>query len=183
MFSWEFCEISKNTYSNRTPPVAAADIWQIVFTQGTGNRWSLCKKRLYKGLSVNSCSMDVSAIKNNSSKQQIRSKIPTISEVQVFHFLGFFLNIRSTWECLSFFFFFFFFDCNVLSKNLLSLFLQKIRWPVLFACKLITFTGNWSITLQRETAVDIALEVSENSHGNLYSEVLNKIVACQFGVY
>ena len=34
--------------------------------------------------------------------------------------------------------FFFFFDCNVSSKNLLSLFLQRIRRPVLFSCQLIT---------------------------------------------
>ena len=30
-----------------------------------------------------------------------------------------------------------FFDCNLSSKNLLFLFLQKIRRPVLFCCKLI----------------------------------------------
>ena len=41
-------------------------------------------KGLYKGLSINSCSMDVSAIKNTLSKQKIRSKIPTISAVQDF---------------------------------------------------------------------------------------------------
>ena len=29
MFSFEFCEISKNTFSYRTPPVAAPDLWQI----------------------------------------------------------------------------------------------------------------------------------------------------------
>ena len=40
-----------------------------------------------------------------------------------------------------------FFDCNVSSKNLLSLFLQKIRQPVLFSCKLITFNSNWSTNL------------------------------------
>ena len=33
----------------------------------------------------------------------------------------------------------FFFDCNVSSKNLLFLFLQRIRWPVLYSCKLINF--------------------------------------------
>ena len=36
-------------------------------------------------------------------------------------------------------FFFFFFDCNVPRKNLLFLFLQTIRQPVPFSCKLITF--------------------------------------------
>ena len=94
-FSCEFCEISKNTFSNKTPPVAVSERWKIVkritmqrtcFTQVTGNRASdhYAKKCLYKGLSINSCSVDVSATKNTSSKQQIRSKIPTVSAVQVF---------------------------------------------------------------------------------------------------
>ena len=30
VFSCEFCEISKNTFSNRTPPVAATERWKIV---------------------------------------------------------------------------------------------------------------------------------------------------------
>ena len=133
--------------------------------------------------------MDVSAIKNTLSKEQIRSKIPTISALQVFstelhpsfHFLGFFLNTRSTWECLLLiFFFFFFFDCNVSSKNLLSLFLHKIRRPLLFTCKLITFNSK-SINLRRKTAVNIVLDVSQNSHLNVYSEVLRKVVAYQHG--
>ena len=67
------------------------------------------------------------------------------------------------------------FDCNVSSKNLLSLFLQKIRRPVLFSCKLITFNSNWSINSPRETAMDIVLDDSENSHGKVYSEVLSKV--------
>ena len=29
MFSYEFCEISKNTFSYRTPPVAASSAWKI----------------------------------------------------------------------------------------------------------------------------------------------------------
>ena len=29
--------------------------------------------------------------------------------------------------------------------------------------------------------MDIVLDVSENSHGNIYSEVLSKVVACQHG--
>ena len=75
-----------------------------------------------------------------------------------------------------------FFDCNVSSKNLLSLFLQKIRRPVLFSCKLITFNSNWSINSPGETVVDIVLDVSENSHDNVYSEVLSKAAAYQHGV-
>ena len=56
------------------------------FTQVTGNRESdyLFKKGLYKGLSINSCSLNVSAIKITLSKQQFRSKISTISVAQVF---------------------------------------------------------------------------------------------------
>ena len=73
--------------------------------------------------------------------------------------------------------FIYFFDCNVSSKKLLSLFIQKIRRPVLFSCKLITFNSYRSINSPRETSVDIVLDVSENSHGNFYSEVLSKVVA------
>ena len=49
VFSCEFCEISKNTFSNRTPRVAATERWKTVkpitmqrnfFTQVTGNRVS-----------------------------------------------------------------------------------------------------------------------------------------------
>ena len=71
---------------------------------------SLCKK-CYKGLSINSCFVDVNAIKNALLKhQQIYSKIPTLGAVQVlrlelhpwFHFLRFFLSgtliFRKTWE-------------------------------------------------------------------------------------
>ena len=76
-----------------------------------------------------------------------------------------------------------FFDCNVSSKNLLSLFLQKIRRPVLFSCKLVTFNSNWSINSPRETAVDTVLDVSENYHGNVDIEVLSKVVAYQHGVF
>ena len=95
VFSCEFCEISKNTFFNRTPPVAVSERWKIVkpitiaenvfyTSYWKKGKWSLCKKRLYKDLSTNSCSVDVSAIKNTSSKQQICSQIPTISGVQVF---------------------------------------------------------------------------------------------------
>ena len=76
-----------------------------------------------------------------------------------------------------------FFDCNVSSKNLLFLFLQKIRRPVFFSSKLIIFNSNWWINSPKETAVDIVLDVSENSHGNVYSEVFSKVVACQRVVY
>ena len=76
-----------------------------------------------------------------------------------------------------------FFDFNVSSKDLLSLFLQKIRRSVLFSCKLITFNSNWLINSPRKTAMDIVLDVSENSLGNVYSEVLSKVVAYQHGVF
>ena len=33
----------------------------------------------------------------------------------------------------------------------------------------------------RETAVDIVLDVSEHFHGNVYSEVLSKVVATNIG--
>ena len=34
-----------------------------------------------------------------------------------------------------------------------------------------------------ETAVDIILQVSKNSHGNVCSEVLGKVIACQHGIF
>ena len=34
-----------------------------------------------------------------------------------------------------------------------------------------------------ETAVDTVLKVSKNSHGNVCSEVLGKVVACQHGIF
>ena len=74
-----------------------------------------------------------------------------------------------------------FFDYSVSRKNVLSLFLQKIRRSVLYSCKLITFKSNLSINFPRETALDIVLDVSENSRGNVYSEVLSKITAYQHG--
>ena len=39
----------------------------------------------YIGLSINSCCVDVSAIKNALLKQQIYSKIPTVGAGQVFN--------------------------------------------------------------------------------------------------
>ena len=84
VFSCEFCEISKNGFSNRTPPVASTERWKIVkpitMQRIFLNKSSLCKKR-YKGFSINSCFVDVSAITNTSSKQQIRLKLPTTSAV------------------------------------------------------------------------------------------------------
>ena len=84
VFSCEFCEISKNGFSNRTPPVASTERWKIVkpitMQRIFLNKSSLCKKR-YKGFSINSCFVDVSAIKNTSSKQQIRLKLPTTNAV------------------------------------------------------------------------------------------------------
>ena len=74
---------------------------------------------------------------------------------------------------------FIFFDCNVSSKNLLSFFIQKMRRPVLFSCKLITFNSNLSINSPKEPVADIVLDVSENSHGKVYSEVLRKAEAYQ----
>ena len=45
---------------------------------------SLGKKHLYQGLSISSCSVDVSTIKNALLKPQIHSKIPTVGAVPVF---------------------------------------------------------------------------------------------------
>ena len=53
VFSCEFCEISKNAVSKRTPPVAATERWKIVKPITMQrifflHKSSLCKKR-YKG--------------------------------------------------------------------------------------------------------------------------------------
>ena len=75
--------------------MAASERWKIVkqitlqrnfFTQVTGNRVSdhYARNVYIKVFFINSCSVDVSAIKNTSLIQQIRLKTPTISAVQVF---------------------------------------------------------------------------------------------------
>ena len=59
----------------------------MFFTEVTGNRVSDHDARniqLYEGLSKNSCSVDLIDTKN-TLKQQIYSKITTISVVQVFN--------------------------------------------------------------------------------------------------
>ena len=76
-----------------------------------------------------------------------------------------------------------FFDCNVSSKNLTFFFLQNIRRPLLFSCKLINFNSNWWMNSPTETAVDNVLDVSENSHNKVYNEVLSKVAGCKHGVY
>ena len=58
-----------------------------------------------------------------------------------------------------------------------------VSWKYQTSCKMITFDSNWSINLPRETAMDIVLDVSESSHGNVFSEALSKVVAYQHGVY
>ena len=49
------------------------------------SKLSLCKKHLYRDLYINSCSLDVSAIKNALLKHlQIYSRIPIVGAVQFF---------------------------------------------------------------------------------------------------
>ena len=51
------------------------------------------------------------------------------------------------------------------------------------------FPANWLVLIvidrqiRTEKSVDIVLDVSENSHGNVYSEVLSEVVAYQDGFY
>ena len=42
--------------------------------------------------------------------------------------------------------------------------------------------SNWSINSPGEAILDIVLEVSENSQGNVYSEVPSKVATYQHGV-
>ena len=73
----------------------AEKLFRSYWKQGKSSLYKKC----YKSLSINSCSVDVSAIKNDLLKQQIYSKIPTVGAVQFFnlelhpqfHFLRFFL--------------------------------------------------------------------------------------------
>ena len=77
------------------------------------------------------------------------------------------------------FFFFFWLQCI---KQEFTIFLSlKNQTAVNFFQQTDYF--NWWINSLRETALDIVLDVSENSHDNVYSEVLTKVVACQHGVY
>ena len=54
---------------------------------------------------------------------------------------------------------------------------------------LFFFPANWLLLIvidrysPRETTVDIVLDVSENSHSSVFSEVLSKVVAYQHRVY
>ena len=85
----------------------AEKLFRSLWKQG---KLPLCKKHFYQGLSINSCSVDVRAIKNALLKhQQIYSKILTVGAVQVFslelhpqfHFVGFFLLGQKNTEELS----------------------------------------------------------------------------------
>ena len=116
------------------------EIGQVIMMQETSS---------YMKVSKNSCSVDLIDIKNNL-KQQIYSKITSISVVQVFNLelislLISFSRIFSIYQeplfpgtpesvCYSLFY------CNMSSNNLLYLFLQKIRSPV-YTCFLQT--GNF----------------------------------------
>ena len=71
-----------------------------------------------------------------------------------------------------------FFDCNVSRENLLFVSLKHQT-----ACQLNTFNSNWWLNSPREAAVDIVLDVSENSHANVYSDILSEVVAYQNGIY
>ena len=103
---------------------------------------------LYKSLSKNSYSVDLSDIKNTSLKHyQILSKIPTKSTAQnlfhsQFHFLGFFLYIRNTYlQENRDFLLLVSFQLQCVKQELslfVSLFLQKIRYLVLVSYKLGT---------------------------------------------
>ena len=128
--------------------------------------------------------MGVSATKNTSSKQQVRSKIPTINAVQVFSpelhpivFLGFFLILGASENvCYSF-------SWLQCVKQEFTVFVSsKNQTTCTFFLQLITFNSNWSINSPGETVADVVLEVSENSHSNVSSEVLSKVVAYQHGV-
>ena len=79
--------------------------------------------------------------------------------------------------------FFFFFFNEMCHARIYSLcFLKK-------SDGLFFFPANWLLLIvidrysPRETAVDIVLDVSQNPHGSVYSEVLSKVVAYQHGVY
>ena len=103
---------------------------------------SLCKKHLYRGLYIKSCSVDVSAIKRiqanicNIKHLQIYSKIHTPGAVQVFsleihpqfHLLGFFLlgtYFQEHLRVLLILFFFFWLQCVILSLFLFFCFFKK----------------------------------------------------------
>ena len=136
--------------------------WKIVkpirlqrdFLEVTGNRasyhYSLCKKHLYRGLYIKSCSADVSAIKRiqaNICKHQTFANLfentysrcgagllpgnsPAVSFTRIFSIRNLF---SGTPESAFNSFFFFFFGCNVSYSLCFCLFLQKIRRSVLFS--------------------------------------------------
>ena len=120
--------------------------------------------------------MDVSGIKNNSSKQQIRSKMPTVCGPGLQHGTS-----TLVYVCYSFYSFFFL--TAVCQARIYSLCLfKKSDGLYFFPANLITFNSNWSVNSPINTAVDIVLDFSENSHGKVYCEVFSKIVAYEHGV-
>ena len=78
---------------------------------------------------------------------------------------------------------FFFFLTAICHARICTLFFFKESDGLFF------FPANWLLLIvidrysPRETAVDIVLDVSQNPHGSVYSEVLSKVVAYQHGVY
>ena len=76
-----------------------------------------------------------------------------------------------------------FFFLTAIVKQESTLFVSsKNQATCTFSCKLITVNNNWSINSPGETVVNVGLNVSENSHGNVYIEVLSKVVSYEHGV-
>ena len=147
-FLVNFCEIFKKTFCTEHPRATAS-------VQSKQAKRLLRRKHLYKGLAMNNCSVDVSAIKNIQNqqkylKQQIRLKIPTISALQVFslelhpqfHSPGSFLYSRNTQfqNHLRVLFKFFFLAAMIQEITLFCFFKNKI--PSTFFLQLITFNSN-----------------------------------------
>ena len=66
---------------------------------------------------------------------------------------------------------------------------MKVRRHHLFNYSLFTIVHKYSIVKNfkepiktTEIAIDTDLNVLENSHGNVCSEVLSKVLACQHGI-
>ena len=195
LFFCEFREISKSTFCNRTPSVAASERWKFVkpiilrmnfFAQVTGSRVSdHYARNVYRKVFLKIAVLwmlvpskilhkTINSLENTYNKCGEGLQHGTSPVVS---FSGIFLNTRSNWKCLLFIFWL---QCV---KQEFTLFVSsKNQTACIFTCKQIAFNSNWSINSPRETAADTVLEVSENSHCNVDSEVFSKVSACQHGV-
>ena len=106
------------------------------------NKWSLCKKLLYKGLSINSYSMDVITIHQKQFIESLTNSYGSGLQHGTSPVVSFSRIFSKHLEHLKMFFLFFLFWLQFVKQEFtlfVSMFLKNLRDPVLFSWKQITF--------------------------------------------